>query len=368
MQAKGMTNIASRAQSRKDSTPHPAQTVLPAKVISAERTGLRSSRDRTISAVIFSSVSNCAWLGAGNGESVDGSLTRFSGAPMFVDPSLINKEEQLPAMGCRSTASSTVGVCSTARRKRNQVVNGMRRAAGSGRSPRSRAINPKPPLSSSRSEARRTCSRRCSAGHEFSPQRPHSNRSHSTLAAATDCGSRASLASTSAQNSPRRVAAASAASNKVVRPEEAGPQISVRQPRGRPPVSASMAAIPLETISGVGRAPNREAGVMPASLESAEKAPEPMVGTARCGGRAWAPEGCGPTSAPYSSKSKTKGRLWAAEVETSEDIDSSGNFRERRGGKPRRHIRFLFALENSAPGGRGCQAENYAVQALIAYL
>ncbi len=107
------------------------------------------------------------------------------------------------------------------------------------------------------------------------------------------------------------VAAASAASNKVVRPEEAGPQISVRQPRGRPPVSASIAAIPLETISGVGRAANREAGVMPASLESAEKAPEPMVGTTRCGGRAWAKssasEGCGQLRPQILQNQKQKG-------------------------------------------------------------
>jgi hypothetical protein len=42
---------------------------------------------------------------------------------------------------------------------------------------------------------------------------------------------------------------------------------------------------------------------------------------------------------------------------TAEDIDSSENFRERRGRKPRRHIRFLFAFKNSAPGGKDCQAE-----------
>ena len=171
-------------------------------------------------------------------------------------------------MDCRSTASSTVGVCSTARRKRNHVVSGMRRAACGGRSPRSRAINPKPPLSSSRSVARRSCSRLFSG--EFSPQRTHNSRSNSTPAAAADCGSRASLASTSAQHSPRRVAAASAASSKVVRPEEAGPQISVRQPRGRPPVRTSIATIPLDTISGAGRTANCEAGVTPASLASLE--------------------------------------------------------------------------------------------------
>ncbi len=169
-------------------------------------------------------------------------------------------------MDCRSTASSTVGVCSTARRKRNHVVSGMRRAACGGRSPRSSTISPKPPLSSSRSVARRSCSRHFCG--EFSPQRTHSSRSNSIPAAAADCGSRASLASTTAQNSPRPVAAASAANSKVVRPEEAGPQISVRQPRGRPPVRASIAAMPLETISGAGRTANREAGVTPASLES----------------------------------------------------------------------------------------------------
>jgi hypothetical protein len=100
-----------------------------------------------------------------------------------------------------------------------------------------------------------------------------------------------------------------------------------------------MAAMPLETISGAGRTASREAGVTPASLASAEKT--------RCGRRpsaSSAPEGCGQASAA-SSISKTKGRPWAAEVETTaEDIDSSENFRERRGGKPRRRIRFLFAF------------------------
>ena len=57
------------------------------------------------------------------------------------------------------------------------------------------------------------------------------------------------------------VAAASAAKSKVVRPEEAGPQISVRHPRGRPPVRASMAGAPLETISGAGRISSWEAGI-----------------------------------------------------------------------------------------------------------
>ena len=95
-----------------------------------------------------------------------------------------------------------------------------------------------------------------------SPQRTHNRRSRSTLAAANDCGSRVSLASMRAQYSPRRVAAAKAASITLVRPEEAGPQSSVRHPRGRPPVRASSAAMPLLTISGAGRISSREAGVM----------------------------------------------------------------------------------------------------------
>jgi hypothetical protein len=119
----------------------------------------------------------------------------------------------------------------------------------------------------------------------------------------------------------------------VVRPEEAGPQISVKQPRGRPPVRASTAAMPLDTISGTGRTANREAGVTPASLASL-KTPVQLAETTRCGGRpsvkSFAPEGCGHISAT-SFSCKTKGRPGAAEAETTaEDIDSSGNFRERR--------------------------------------
>src|SRR6266446_203690 len=88
-------------------------------------------------------------------------------------------------------------------------------------------------------------------------------------AAAADAGSNASLASTSAQTSPRCVARASAKSNTLVLPDEAVPQISVRQPRARPPVSKSSCGMPLETISGAGRTSRREAGTTAASLEIA---------------------------------------------------------------------------------------------------
>src|SRR6201997_5710524 len=43
-----------------------------------------------------------------------------------------SSDEQLPAMGCCSIASRIVGLCSTARRKRNHVVSGMRRGGGGG--------------------------------------------------------------------------------------------------------------------------------------------------------------------------------------------------------------------------------------------
>jgi hypothetical protein len=88
-------------------------------------------------------------------------------------------------------------------------------------------------------------------------------------AAAADAGSNASLASTSAQTSPRCVARASAKSSTLVLPDEAVPQISVRQPRARPPVSKSSCGIPLETISGDGRTSRRAAGTTAVSFEIA---------------------------------------------------------------------------------------------------
>ena len=144
---------------------------------------------------------------------------------------------------------------------------------------------------------------------KFAPQRTHNKRSISTPAAAADGGSSISPASTSAQNSPRRVAAANAASSKVVRPEEAGPQISVRQPRGKPPVRASIAAMPLELISGAGRTARREAGTTPARIfDSGCLIGEYLIADADTPG--------------FVSASKGKKRPWAAGVEiTAEDIN-----------------------------------------------
>ena len=137
---------------------------------------------------------------------------------------------QVLACGSRSTATSTVGVCSTARRSRNQEVREMRRAVSGGVSPRSIATSPKPPPCTSRSAA-------LSAFSALPPQRTQSRRSSRTPAAAAEAGSKASAASTSAQTSSRAVACARMETSRLVRPLEAGPQISVRPPRGRPPVS-----------------------------------------------------------------------------------------------------------------------------------
>jgi hypothetical protein len=66
-----------------------------------------------------------------------------------------------------------------------------------------------------------------------------------------------------------------------VRPEEAGPQISLRHPRGNPPASSSISRIPLEIISGVGRTSSRDAGVTPASLGNAAKRCKTSAGSFR---------------------------------------------------------------------------------------
>ena len=111
----------------------------------------------------------------------------------------------------------------------------------------------------------------CICDGYFSPHRTHSKRLISMPAAAADAGSKASLASTSAQTSPRWVAWARAKSKTLVLPDEAVPQISVRQPRGRPPVSKSSCGMPLDTISGAGRVSSREAGTTAVSLGMAPK-------------------------------------------------------------------------------------------------
>jgi hypothetical protein len=52
------------------------------------------------------------------------------------------------------------------------------------------------------------------------------------------------------------VAPARLASITPVRPEEAGPLISLSAPRGKPPVRASKACTPVETVSGAMRSRN----------------------------------------------------------------------------------------------------------------
>jgi len=122
----------------------------------------------------------------------------------------------------------------------------MRRAMAGGVSPRSRATTPKPPPWIRRSAALRACSALCA-------ERTQISRSRRTPAAAADEGWKASSASTKAQTSSLSVACARIESSRLVRPEEAGPKISVRQPRGRPPVAWSTSGMPEQTHSGDGR-------------------------------------------------------------------------------------------------------------------
>src|SRR6266498_1183154 len=92
------------------------------------------------------------------------------------------------------------------------------------------------------------------------PQRIQSNLLKSMPAAAPEIGSKLSLASIRTQASSFCVASAIVASSTVVFPDEAEPQISVKQPRGMPPAIAFNSAMPVESISGLGRTSNRDAG------------------------------------------------------------------------------------------------------------
>jgi hypothetical protein len=279
---------------------------------------------------------------------------------------LSNTDEQLPAIGCCSRTSSTVGVCSTARRKRNQDASGIRRALRTGISARSSTIIPKPLLCRSRSVIFSTCSscdseprrwllssdwfeflKLCS-GNELRTRnrelgtvflhRTQSKRPISIPADAAEIGSSASLASTSPQTSPRRVAWVSAVRRMLVRPEEADPQISVRQPRGRPPVSASSSRMPLETISGAGRTSRRDAGVIDAASFGSASSPASRAALERTG--------------------KIKGRPRAADENTGEADICPQNFREQEGrNEPRRFVLFSFYSPIADSGLLSCSCQ-----------
>ncbi len=78
------------------------------------------------------------------------------------------------------------------------------------------------------------------------PHRIQSSRGSSTPAAASEIGSRESETSTNTHASCRSVACASKEKARLVRPEEAGPHNSTRDPRGKPPPStSSSSATPL---------------------------------------------------------------------------------------------------------------------------
>lgn len=144
---------------------------------------------------------------------------------------------------------NAVRVDSTPRRNRYQVANGILWATRGERSPRSSAITPKPPAWIIQSAACNALSvgvsLGCGAAH-FT----QSNRLRSTPVDVADRGFSELFASMTAANSPLSVNCFSKEISNVVRPEESGPQISVRAPRGMPSQTASRAGIPISTVSG----------------------------------------------------------------------------------------------------------------------
>src|SRR5215469_864871 len=251
----------------------PYQAARNSKLAPTECTGLRCVHERSTSACNCMPCSKAAWLiSFAEGMADSAWLKTFQPwisvsfkssaallAHMAIRCNRTTSEAQVFAHGSCSRTSSTVAVASTARRKRNHEVNGTRRVLSGGMSPKSSTTMPNPPPCKSKSVTFRTCSsrpredrRELLRGEEelLSLHRSHSRRSRSTPAADADAGSKLSLASTSAHASSRRVAPASAASMTPVRPEETGPVISLRAPRGNPPVKASNLATPVETVRG----------------------------------------------------------------------------------------------------------------------
>jgi hypothetical protein len=127
----------------------------------------------------------------------------------------------------------------------------------------------------------------------------------------------------------------------LVLPDEAEPQISVRQPRASPPANESSCGIPLDTISGAGRISRREAGTTRASLGAAP------VAASICSALV-----AGFLAADLSGQfgeggeEKIKGRLVAADEKTVEADIRTRNFqRTRAKGQlgASNSVRFLFA-------------------------
>ena len=250
--------------------------------------GLRCVHERSTSARRRMPCSSAAWLTmkfAGTAGSFARNTRHPCGGSAACAESLAytasrsrrtTSEAQVFAQDSCSTNRSTVAVGSTARRKRNHEFIGTRRALCGGMSPRSSTTMPNPPPCSRRSVTFKICSKRPNAlrcdvcrkadGWICSLQRIHNSRSRSTPAAAAEAGSKRSLASTSTHTSCRRVASPKAASITPVRPEEAGPTISLSAPRGSPPVRASSCAMPMGTVIGAAR--SRSSKVEPSCLPS----------------------------------------------------------------------------------------------------
>jgi hypothetical protein len=128
-------------------------------------------------------------------------------------------------------------------------------------SPMSSTIAANPPACSSRSTARKACSRR-DYGFPFARSAlllhlTQSSRRSCTPFAAADSGSRASFTSIHAHTFPSLVLSAINASARQVLPDVAGPVIALMAPTGKPPdnklsISATPIAAVSRTVCGIG--------------------------------------------------------------------------------------------------------------------
>ena len=142
-------------------------------------------------------------------------------------------------MGYSPDTTKAMPLCSAPRRRRNQEAAGIRCVTLTGMPDKSRSTRLKPPACTSKSAA-------LSAASLFPSQRTQRKRENSSPAACAVSGSKVPRASTSAPHSPRCKVKRRREYNKLVRPEETAPEISVSAARGMPPLR-SIASTPLKT-------------------------------------------------------------------------------------------------------------------------
>ena len=199
-------------------------------------------------------------------------------------PVTIDNPPALRATGAAASSTTAVSLPSTTRWMRSQVAGGTRDRLAAGTSARSSTTSVQTPdwtmrLSDLRARsivrsssvpgpetARRPGTQAGStaaAVFDSACPRTHSNCGNSMPQAAAVIGSNRSKVSISATHSPRRLAAASAAQARLVRPDDTGPTTSDTCPRGTPPRTAASRA-----ACSKGASPGVAAGVTEVRVRS----------------------------------------------------------------------------------------------------